>query len=139
MLVPRAGRRVFVHKGSDLRSCFRAFLTSSVAPAVISMHGEGGEHSSKQDVLAVGQLNCILCGLTVNQFNLERCAGLKNCPVIVGVARTAFGSFQGALSSMTAVQLGSVAIKGAAEDMHGMENALVAIPLPGAAHQWWGL
>ena len=31
--------------------------------------------------------------------------------VIVGMARTAMGSFQGALSSMTAPELGAVAIK----------------------------
>lgn len=54
MLTPRAGRSVFGHQGLDLRSCFRDFVSSAVAPAVTSMHIEGGEDSSKQDVLAVG-------------------------------------------------------------------------------------
>lgn len=35
--------------------------------------------------------------------------------VIVGAARTPIGAFQGALSSMTAPQLGAVAIKAALE------------------------
>jgi acetyl-CoA C-acetyltransferase len=38
--------------------------------------------------------------------------------VIVGMARTAVGGFQGALASLTAPQLGSVAIKAALERAH---------------------
>ncbi len=116
MLIPRAGRRVFVHQGICLTSSARAFLTSVVAPAATNMRNGAGEHSSKQDVPGVlklaGNIMHLQCRYAQEIELFHAGADLQDCPVIVGAARTAFGSFQGALSPMTAVQLGSAAIKG---------------------------
>ena len=60
----------------------------------------------------------------VQSKDSQCCPGAEDrCPVIVGAARTAFGSFQGGLSSMTAPQLGSVAIKGGLCSCPVLENA----------------
>ena len=50
--------------------------------------------------------------------------------VIVGAARTPVGAFQGALSSLTAPQLGAVAIKAALERSGVKPEAVLRRPCP---------
>ena len=57
-------------------------------------------------------------------ISTQQISSTKTDVCIVGAARTPTGAFQGALSSLTAPQLGSVAIKAALERAHVQPDAV---------------
>src|SRR5947207_863153 len=88
-----------------VRSCSRQAGSPGEKLVILSDAKDAGASSASRSLASLGTTSSIF----------QRMADASRIPVIVAAARTPIGKFLGGLSSLTAPQLGAVAIRAAVE------------------------